>query len=117
MLLFNFHLSIKSENKKGTKNTDSTVWKNLSLEYEFEGTAFYKRTIEIPENPYIDSAESAAAEYSVLPHSMFSPPPGAPRAVPVMVRSRSADDAAPRYENSLVYRKILSRLSTSWGRW
>ncbi|WP_111709781.1 sugar-binding domain-containing protein [Lutibacter citreus] len=37
-----------AENKKGIINNDREVWKNLSVEYHFEGTAYYKRTINIP---------------------------------------------------------------------
>ncbi len=37
------------ESKKGVKNLNKEVWKNLSREYTFEGVAFYKREIEIPE--------------------------------------------------------------------
>lgn len=39
-----------AENKKGSLNTNRDVWKNLSVEYEFEGTAYYKCTITIPQD-------------------------------------------------------------------
>jgi len=39
-----------AENRKGILNTNKEEWKNLSEEFMFQGTSFYKRTIHIPED-------------------------------------------------------------------